>query len=100
MNDMTEPHEGTKFVQDTVVSQPLMTPSDSLSNQSRDVGPSSNEKAKNSLTTRGDYGEFEGTGTAGEDEYPIGLLLVLLAGASMMGVFLISLDQVRRSYCD
>ena len=30
------------------------------------------------------------------DEYPTGLRLVLLAGASIMGVFLISLDQVCR----
>jgi hypothetical protein len=29
-----------------------------------------------------------------EAEYPQGLKLVLLAGASVMGVFLISLDQV------
>jgi hypothetical protein len=30
--------------------------------------------------------------------YPTGLRLVLLAGASIMGVFLISLDQVSSSY--
>lgn len=30
-----------------------------------------------------------------EDEYPHGLRLFLLASASIMGVFLISLDQVR-----
>jgi hypothetical protein len=30
----------------------------------------------------------------GVNEYPTGLRLVLLAGASIMGVFLISLDQV------
>lgn len=35
------------------------------------------------------------TGTDVVDEYPHGIRLILLAGASIMGVFLISLDQVR-----
>lgn len=34
------------------------------------------------------------TGADAVDEYPHGIRLVLLAGASIMGVFLISLDQV------
>jgi MFS transporter, DHA2 family, glioxin efflux transporter len=34
------------------------------------------------------------------EKYPTGMRFVLLAGASIMGVFLISLDQVRTSTGD
>jgi MFS family permease len=39
----------------------------------------------------------QAVGAPSGDEYPTGLRLVLLAGASIMGVFLISLDQVSNS---
>jgi hypothetical protein len=39
-------------------------------------------------------GSVKEPGKAPVDEYPHGLRLFLLAGASIMGVFLISLDQV------
>jgi len=49
----------------------------------------------------GDFSDSSGTpnkeienAPSGEDEYPHGLRLFLLASASIMGVFLISLDQV------
>lgn len=41
-------------------------------------------------------GEQEIKGDGAVDQYPTGLRQALLAGASIMGVFLISLDQVSR----
>lgn len=43
-------------------------------------------------------GNGTGNGNGAVNEYPTGLRLVLLAGASIMGVFLISLDQVSIHY--
>jgi hypothetical protein len=70
-----------------------------------------NEDAKDATDPSTNSGEFASSGNekpeepwtdqsvaaGGADEYPTGLRLVLLAGASIMGVFLISLDQVSSS---
>ena len=60
------------------------------------------EKPEESGKAPSDIQQSDEQPVAGSDvvgEYPTGLRLVLLAGASIMGVFLISLDQVSSSSC-
>jgi hypothetical protein len=54
----------------------------------------SKEKPDESVKSASDSGSKKSPGSEGALEYPTGLRLVLLAGASILGVFLISLDQV------
>ncbi|KXX75974.1 putative HC-toxin efflux carrier TOXA [Madurella mycetomatis] len=55
-----------------------------------------NEKTE-ALSDSGRSGQAAAAASGGADEYPTGMRLVLLAGASIMGVFLISLDQARQT---
>lgn len=74
-------HEESKNETDTVVL------SDRVSNNSQKDASSGHEKHEES--------ENKEVTTNDKIMYPTGIRLVLLAGASIMGVFLISLDQVR-----
>lgn len=95
---MDEPHEDTKDAKDAIMGQPAVPTSNSLSNNSGEVATPGSEKLEEPMTALNDNDEpGEKVALAGGDEYPVGLRLVLLAGASMMGVFLISLDQVSSS---
>lgn len=78
-------HDDGKNATDT--SDTTAFQSSSNSDRMNDTTPSDSEKPSNSTK-----GLSEGSSS---NEYPTGVRLVLLAGASIMGVFLISLDQVR-----
>ncbi|KAL8882141.1 MAG: hypothetical protein Q9198_000813, partial [Flavoplaca austrocitrina] len=91
---MDEAHEDTKDAKDAKMGQPAVATSNSLSNNSGEVATPGSEKLEEPMTALNDNNEpGETVAVAGGDEYPVGLRPVLLAGASMMGVFLISLDQ-------
>lgn len=84
-------HDDVKDMTDSTMTTP--TP---LSNNSEDFTPSGNEKSEEQdrQSNQSDQGEIASGGN--DYPYPTGFRLALLAGASIMGVFLISLDQVSK----
>ena len=93
---MGESHEEAEDAKDAMIDQPAVAASNnSLANNCGEVASSGNEKPEEPMTALSDSDESGETVVAAVgEEYPTGLRLVLLAGASMIGVFLISLDQV------
>lgn len=76
--------KGEAKIRETTVMRP--SPTDSSDNSGGEFSSSMSEKS---------FSPVNVSSKKEVSEYPTGMRLVLLAGASIMGVFLIALDQVR-----